>query len=996
MESASFKFKPTSQPIFSNIRVNHVEDCLARLRPPPADSHLGETSNYVNDDLLNLVAGALFQTRRLGILYISSGTLIERNPTNVNTNSSRPCAAQYFESSLFSGDILSCNLPLHDSILCAGSPRIVVFPINSNGTHWSVAVYYRETQLHSSDEANTVIYYYDSIPSKMHPLSYIGELQEQLLNRLILSKNQPSAMGKTPCFKGDDPDSFICHDSKSIDIETVDIPAQNEGWECGIFVLMILDMIVQRATTGDYSPIDSSCDFSHFTNDGVLRMQARMRKKISDYSECLTFLYEKIFDSFPEIQQQRYHLVNPWFGIIGSTPKSRTPKLNPAKETIRTIAPLSSFIGDITFRDFVNFLIYSKVSHKMLTYLCSRSTYSVLYSDAPRKKNFVWHYSLESFFSVGNDCVSRETIHFLVTFDKTSRKLEDIRYVLLVLYCGKCILYDPSSSLTNSLSNNIMRKISQHYRVESDSDNHDRMRNSLRGVFGWVDTHFDSVCVIFLLAEYTAKAGNILASDVAENILLLFTKPSFEQQLIQPNLKKYLVSLLNTDYFRLVSKKLYFTRDPLLLDDEPRPRSRERLNSNSHSDTLKIRCFIKKPLHTDLISGYASKMKYHWKPPVFFSCTLSDILCASSCSVPAQTGRKKIKTTTQSGSFHFSLDNSRWKLHHKQLAQEFLVNIGEVIDLCFPCKEIVNLCAYDGRATDAPAQNLSDYWISLLSSVPSLEISISRFDLDISPFKESPKMELRRGLFFLPSHRNNWNGFRLSSNWEECYSRNPDFWKFHCDCTEFVLMEYLAKKDTSGLISLLKSIPHVLVCDNLPLGNCISMKKENFVKSLFKLLSYHHHPSPEYIFGSLLLLYPICITEYHKNRRESNSARTEIFSVVSATKLAGLTNPDCRNGWFSRIFYGSDYPQSLVDNTCYSRSSMMLNLLPRPSASYEEIRKLREMIHHNINSHHCSPRSFGSAPHCTESEKYSEIDELYGIRSCRFANDDKESRIVIK
>ncbi len=972
MSKTQLEFEPNYQPIFWHMLAEDVRQCLQRLLPVENSRANNSSQNYLNDDILNMVVSCLFQSRRHDILWIPTGTFANADSSNAKPPNSRPRPSKFFESVSFSGDILECNLPIHDSIFPNGSPRIVLFPINSPDLHWSLAVYYRDAQTHSQQDSNPVIYYYDSIPSSLHPLSHIGVEQERLLNCLLVSYNQPGSMGRTTRSDVSDTEDvcpgFISYTTDSIEIETVNIPAQNENWECGLFVLLVVDMIIQRACAGNYSPLDQNCDFSHLTRNSVLKMRERITNNLLNYSESIQELYKDIFYNFPELKQDNYRSLSKWFGVQKTTDVIRkpTPKGSPKPESI-------SLLGDITYRDFVRFLKCSRFSHKLLTYFCSRSVYTANYSKGPGIKHTVWHHNADSFFSHTTRIASKENMHFLITSSSVHSNSSDTRYVLFIAYCGKFKIYDPGFVLTLELYLNISRRASNYFTISSPDGSANGILNSLRGDSGWVNTHSDSAYVIFLIAEYSSKSGNLLPSAVAENILSLFTQPSFPDEYFQNNLKKYLVSLINSDYVNLRSKSVYFTHSQL---DSRDHQSRRRLDSATDSNNGAVSFFIKKPLHTGIIRPYAEEMQYEWDPSNFFQYRLSELLDNSWKA----TCRSNNDINTSHGSY--SILNSHWTVIWGENRDVHKCTLGQLIDLFVPHKEIVNISAYNTRATDSPPKDIPRYWDGLLSSLPRLYLILHNFSGEVLPFREAPRLLLRKGLLssvHIPRGMSG-NGIGYNLSWEECYSKNMDFWKSHSDHMEILLSYHFRDGNNAKIVELLSSIPHVLLDGHSPVGNCLSMGMGHFINNLSRIIGDNTHLSPHFIFGNILILYPVQLSMDHTSCREICGTSTE-FVVLSLLKIDLFLDKCSRNGWFTKLLYGHDYPQTLIDHTCYSRSRMLLNLLPRSNIDSKELILLRECINH-LQSHQHSPLHFGGIPDCERCGTYKDILSLYGFKRC--------------
>lgn len=996
------EFEPTRQPIFSDICYSHIEECVARLEPQENKRSLHPREMYISNDILDIAASCFFQLRRHGILWIPSDTLIDRKQPltrvsntekNDNVQNERPSINRYFESRRFSGDILGCALPLHDSTYYQGSPRIVLFPINSPGTHWSLAAYYRDNK--ASQDDCPVVYYYDSIFPGVHPLSQIGVEQYELLTRLLILHNAAGVMGRTPCCGGEETCTFITHDPSSIEIEHVRIPPQTGDWECGIYVLLLMDMIVQRACSGNYAPIDETCDFSHFTQERIIEMQRRMHDKLCSYANIVTNFYEKVFSKCPKVGQEKLRNVSKWFGVkkvphVRDSNNKASSHLSPAENLF--------FIGDIPYSDLVNMAVYSSMSHRLLTYLCSRSVYTLKFSgrgdggcgggiggggncgaEVPfriGKKRAIWHHSVKTFFSSGNDSISKEAMHFLVLAAN-----KGTRYVLLILYCGKVVLYDPSSAISQEQGKTILGKTLKYYKAERDYRG--SIGNKFDGESGWVNTNFESACVVFLVAEYSLKAGNFLPKTVSENILSLFTRSPFKSAYVAENLKKYFVSLLNTDYVELHTQTLYVDNGGVKL-----PHPRKKLVPTEAGNFVECgNYFVKKPIHSDLMSGFARAMKYDWSPGVFLSVKLNDILQMMQGTPSSDPHSHSQNKQTNTG---WDVSSILCKVNQgKQHA--IGLTFGELLDLFFPHKEVINASAYSARATDTPTENVQSYWENLLSCVPRVEIFTKGIAQYLCLFEEKPRLKLRKGLLLFKTFHRDHHAVLCDlvqeANWEDSYAKNPDFWKFHCNCLEFSIMSSVAAKDIGSLNVLLSSIPHVLMDGPVALGNIISLAQNEFMDQLFRLVAKCNHPSPQYVFGVVLLLYPIKISPHQCNpvsRQQGygSHGKSPSYLVINPVRVSELLDPTCGSGWLSKAFFGADYPQTLIDRTYYSQSLMLLEMTHTLSEDPAEVLALGETISH-LFFHHYSQRQFGSGHLCPVLASGTDrISSSYGIKKC--------------
>ena len=314
-------------------------------------------ANMLSDDIIDYYANVMNVLQRINI-YMFSSQLFTFNDVNHEMNRSadtRKSPFRYFESFEYFDGLLSENdLPIMDS----GNSRFKIFiiPIHTE-EHWSLLVFFR-------DEPG-VLYHYDSIEK------YHSNRVRDILNIY----NRSNVLGRNSSNNECPPLFTRKKKSKNIKIISVSsMPQQEKGWECGWYLLLVLNEIIGRAKSGIFYPLinfqKSSSSTDNDADDFYLGDFSRLSKN--------NLYTNRIHELSSTIRRDMILCGNIYLNIIKQINQSKT--INELNDII--------LFDNISLLDFYGLSIKSFISKNLLEYFVKRLiNESILYSKNIVKKN---------------------------------------------------------------------------------------------------------------------------------------------------------------------------------------------------------------------------------------------------------------------------------------------------------------------------------------------------------------------------------------------------------------------------------------------------------------------------------------------------------------------------------------------------------------------------------------------------------------------------------
>ena len=275
--------------LYNELFEEDLRNCMNKLK-----SSSQEDNDFANNDIMNFTTEMIFRLRENKILWIPSDTLISNDSKSNRRNRSDPFT--FMESNYYSLQMLIENLPLHESIK-QSNYDIIMMPIVLPHIHWSLAVYYKHLQKQNEPP---IIHYYDSLDMHFKNNCLASEQYRYALN-IIHKYNTVGELGRPnfpPLF------SSVYKSPKLVLVN--DVPIQTYGWECGYYLLLIVNLILQKSIFNIYEPLTKEDMEYEITMEKCLILRKTIYTKIKQYINSGNNIFKNRLISINKLDCSKY------------------------------------------------------------------------------------------------------------------------------------------------------------------------------------------------------------------------------------------------------------------------------------------------------------------------------------------------------------------------------------------------------------------------------------------------------------------------------------------------------------------------------------------------------------------------------------------------------------------------------------------------------------------------------------------------------------------